>query len=398
MLHRIVALSLTAFSLAFVQVEASAAEGKLAESSAVPDTNRTSNHSRESTSAATQKASGSGGQANPAPRVHIGKSSPAKKTRAVTTMAARSSDFFIRSAESTLRSDRDGDSYHAEFRVRFDANVIFGDATVYAMLYLRRAGESEWYLYHETDDFLISGESSSDEYYVITTLDGGYPTGEYDVLIDLYESGYSGIVATIGPLDSPALSYLPLEEIDLDVPIAIDGYSIGDVTTELIRDTDGDGHYSRFRITFDPDTEFDSRRLVYARLYVRPRGGEWIEEYVSENFWVDPSGPSDAYALATEWVNGYPTSFYDVQIDLYDVGTNLLAAAAGSERPALGQIPLEDQSRDQFVNSPPPGSGGGSSSSDEGGGGALGWTPVLGLLALGLTRIRRRYRQDSGRV
>lgn len=388
MIHRIVALSLIAFSLALVQTQANAAEGKVSEYSAVPDANRTSKYSRAPGSAAIQNANE--GPVSPKPPNHTGKSMPAKKTRAVTAMSARSSDFSISEATSTLRSDRDGDSYHSEFRIRFDADVIFGDANVYAKLYLRRAGESEWYLYHETGDFYISGESSNDEYYVITTLDGGYPTGEYDVLIDLYESGYSGIVATMGPLNSPALSYLPLEEIELDVPIAIDGYSIGGITTELIRDTDGDGHYSHFRITFDPDTDFDSRRLVYARVWVRPRGGEWIEEYTSENFWVESSGDSDAYALSAGWVSGYPTSFYDVQIDLYDAGTNLLAAAAGSERPALGQIPLEDESRDRFVNQPDPGSGG-SSSSREGGGGSLGWTPVLGLLALGLARIRRRY-------
>jgi hypothetical protein len=386
MVHRVVALSLAALSLMLAQMQANAAEGKLSESSAALDAKRTSSYRGGRVSAALEAASGE--QATSKPLNHTGKSIPAKQTRALTTMSARSSDFYIREATSTLRSDRDGDGYHAEFRVRFDADVIVGDAYVYARLYLRRAGESEWYLYHETDDFYIDGESSSDEYYVTTTLDGGYPTGEYDVLIDLYESGYSGIVATIGPLDSPALSYLPLEEIGLDVPIAIDGYSIGEVTTELIRDADGDGHYSRFRITFDPDTDFDGR-LVYARVWVRPRGGEWIEEFATENFWVDSSGQSDAYELSVEWFSGYPTSLYDVQIDLYEAATNLLAASAGSERSALGQIPLEDQSRDQFVNLPDPGSGG-DSSSLEGGGGALGWGSLLGLLALGLVRFQCR--------
>ena len=192
-------------------------------------------------------------------------------------MSPRFSDFYIYGATSTLRSDRDRDGYHAEFRVRFDADVIVGDAYVYARLYLRRAGESEWFLYHETDDFYINGQSPADEYFVTTTLDNGYPTGEYDVLIDLYESGVSGIVATIGPQDSGALSFLPLEEVGLDTPFGIVGYSIRDVSTELISDRDRDGHYSRFRITFDPDADFDNR-VVYARIWVRARGGEWIEE------------------------------------------------------------------------------------------------------------------------
>jgi hypothetical protein len=308
MIRRIVALGLTVLSLSFVQMQAEAAEGKLSESSAAPDASRTSRYSGGQAPAVSAK--GGADAASSKALNHTGKPVAAKQTRAVTQMAARSSDFYIREAASTLRSDRDGDGYHAEFRIRFDANVIFGDATVYAKLYLRRAGESEWFLYHETDDFIISGDSSGDEYYVTTTLDGGYPTAEYDVLIDLFESGYDGVVATIDPLDSPSLSYLPLEEVGLDVPFGIDGYSIGNVTTELIRDTDGDGHYSRFRITFDPDTDFD-RRLVYARVWVRPRGGEWIEDHVTEDFWVDSSGQSDIYALSAEWFTGYPTSFYD---------------------------------------------------------------------------------------
>lgn len=153
------------------------------------------------------------------------------------------SDFYIYDARSTLRADRDNDGYHAEFRIRFDADVLSGDATVYARLYLRRAGEKDWILYHETDDFFISGTRPDDAYYVTTTLDDGYSTDDYDVLIDLYESGYSGIVATLGPQTSGALSYLPLEEVGLDTPIGIPGYRIKDVRTELITDNDHDGHY-----------------------------------------------------------------------------------------------------------------------------------------------------------
>jgi MYXO-CTERM domain-containing protein len=255
-------------------------------------------------------------------------------------------------------------------------------------LYLRRAGETEWYLYQETDDFWIYGESEDDDYYVTTTLDAGYSTGEYDVLIDLYESGYSGIVATLGPAESGELSYLPLEEIGLDVPIELAGYSIGEVYTDLIEDVDGDGYFSRFQVTFDPDADYDSR-LVFARIWVRARGGEWIEEYATEDFRVDISGSADSYVLDVDWINGYPTSYYDVQIDLYDSASELLIASAGSDRADLSQIPLEDRSRDLRTSSPTPG-GGGSSSSREGGGGGFEWFSLLALLGLGVLRRRSR--------
>lgn len=377
-MSRSVALSLIALSLVFAHPYAHAAEGRTSDPAPVPDANRTSSYSVAPAPArpsATQKES----------KAHVsGKALVGKTARSAPQRAGRFSDFTLYGAASTLRADRDGDGYHSEFRIRFDADVIVGDAHVYAKLYLRRAGESQWFLYHETDDFYIAGQTSGDEYYVTTSLDDGYPTGEYDVLIDLYESGFSGIVATLGPGDSGALSYLPLEEAGLDVPVGIAGYSIGDVSTTLLTDADGDGHYSRFRIAFDPDADFQDR-LVYARIWVRPRGGEWIEEFASEDFWVDVAGANDVYELSVEWRTGYPTSFYDVQIDLHDTATDLLVASAGSERGALAQIPLEDQSRDQFVNAPAPGSGG-STSSREGGGGAFEFWSLLGLALVGLAR------------
>jgi hypothetical protein len=51
---------------------------------------------------------------------------------------------------------------------------------------------------------------------VITQLDSGYVPGNYEVLIDLYEVGYSDVVATYSSNDSSALYGLPLESGDYD--------------------------------------------------------------------------------------------------------------------------------------------------------------------------------------
>lgn len=303
-------------------------------------------------------------------------------------MSPRASQFYIFDAASRLLRDRDGDAYHSEFRIRFDADSSVGDALVYARLYLRRAGEIDWWLYHETDEFWIFGQSGDDDYFVTTVLEDGFPTSEYDVLVDLYEVGFSDIVATIGPAGTSALSLLPLEEAGLDVPLELPGYGIGQVVTQLLIDEDGDGHYSRFRITFDPDSDAGTN-LLYARVWIRPRGGEWLEEHASGDFPVYATGAGDAYELTVDWISGYPTTFYDVQIDLYESASDLLVASAGSERPALALLPLEDQSRDVRPNLPAPG-GGGSSISREGGGGGLNgwWAIALGLVALARMVVR----------
>ena len=302
-------------------------------------------------------------------------------------MSARADHFYIYDAGSSLRIDRDQDGYYSEFQIRFDADSLVGDARVYARLYMRRVGEVDWQLYHETDDFWIYGEADDDDYFVTTTLDDGFATSEYDILIDLYEVGVSGIVATLDSSGDVDLLDLPLEEVGLDVPIDLPGYSIDNVSTTLLIDDDADAYYSRFRITFDPDSDFDGT-YVYARFWVRPQGGDWIEEHVSEDFLVDSFGTADVYSLTADWVSGYPTAYYDVQIDLHDAATNGLVASAGSERPELSRSPLEDQARDTRVSSPPPSTGGGDTTSRErGGGGAV---TIWLLLSLSLLAIGRR--------
>lgn len=380
----LIAVGLLAFAGAIFVQPASAGEGRVSDTAPALEAGRVSNYTRSAAEAASSTKSG---------KTHSNaKASKGKVTRTL-SQSTRADYFFIYDGGSTLRIDRDRDGYFSEFRIRFDADSQVGDALVYARLYLRRVGELDWQLYHTTDDFWIYGDSDSDDYYVTTTLDDGFATSEYDVLIDLYEVGYSGVAATLGPDDTGALRDLPLEETGLDVPVEIPGYGIGNVSTTLLIDSDRDEYYSQFRITFDPDADFDGT-YVFARFWVRAQGGEWIEEHVSEDFLVDSSGTADVYSLTADWVSGYPTAYYDVQIDLHDADTGALVASAGSERPQLSRIPLEDQVRDTRVSSPSPSPGtGGDTTSRESGGGAMSMWLVLGLAGLaGARRFARRRR------
>ena len=133
--------------------------------------------------------------------------------------AGFSHSFSIYRAFSELLDDVDGDGYYSTFSVTFDADVdgfgLIERADVYAELYLSRNG-GPWLHYFTTDAFTIVNDNESDSYEVVTTLRSGYFADGYDVLIDLYEVGYSDIVASISSDDTNGLYALPLESADRD--------------------------------------------------------------------------------------------------------------------------------------------------------------------------------------
>lgn len=127
--------------------------------------------------------------------------------------------FSIYDASSRLLEDFDYDGFYQTFSVIFDVDVdgVYNDerADVYAELYLSRDG-GPWVHYYTTDVFRIYGHSPDDDYEVLTTLYTGFGTDVYDVLVDVYEVGYSDIVATISADEIDSLYALPLESSDRD--------------------------------------------------------------------------------------------------------------------------------------------------------------------------------------
>lgn len=129
-------------------------------------------------------------------------------------------DFSVYQAHSRLFDDIDQDGFYQTFSVTFDADVygyiVNEPANVYAEMYLSRNG-GPWEHYYTTDVFTIYGESEDDDFEVLTTLSQGYKTDYYDVLIDLYEYGYTDVVATLSADQSDGLYALALESSDRDV-------------------------------------------------------------------------------------------------------------------------------------------------------------------------------------
>lgn len=129
--------------------------------------------------------------------------------------------FWFYDAAVELYYDDDRDGYFYGLDVFFDADTDYAGANVYARLYLSLDG-GPWELYYTTGVFQINGATGDDEFVVETELFDGYPSGMYDVLIELYDADYEEFVAEFGPADTSALSLLPLEDQKRDAPFVLD--------------------------------------------------------------------------------------------------------------------------------------------------------------------------------
>lgn len=140
-------------------------------------------------------------------------------------------DFWLYSADVVLFLDADRDGYYAGIDLIFDADTYYEVADVYAVLYLSYE-YGPWNEYAETETFTIFGASAGDEYAVETDLVQGYPTGNYDILIELYDAYDNSFVASLGPEDTSELSILPLEDAGRDAPSG---------TTQIVVNSGGGG-------------------------------------------------------------------------------------------------------------------------------------------------------------
>jgi hypothetical protein len=159
---------------------------------------------------------------------------------------------------------------------------------------------------------------------------------------------------------------------------AVQIFSIFDAKSELSRDEDGDGYSHHLRITFDADVDF-GEAYVYACLYLSYEGGPWNHYFTTDVFHLTEDATTDDYEVATRLLDGYPTGYYDVLIELYDADYDSFEADYGPDQDiALRALPLEDRLRDGYEDD---------HYHYHGGGGGLG---LSGLFLLGLLGVQRR--------
>lgn len=284
-----------------------------------------------------------------------------------------------------LNVDYDADGYFSKFTVRFDANVSGGYADVYAKLYLSLAGGA-WVHYHTTDVFTIHAGDDDDDYSVTTRLRTDFPTGDYDVLIDLFEAGYPGIVASIGPREDADLYALPLE--DNEHELGGNATLIENVSTQLFDDRDGDAFYTALSIEYDIDT-LHPDRLVYAEIILTHSTDFWQDIITTTSFALH----NQTELVEIDLDSGFDPAWYDAEIKIIDDYTGELLAVAAQDFASLTQIPLEsidyDNAIDRPSNQQPIVDASGSVSSSESGGGAFGVFALLIGIALLVTKRRK---------
>lgn len=126
-------------------------------------------------------------------------------------------EFWFYDVSVELFSDFDRDGYFYGIDLAFDADTQYIVADVYAVIYLSYEF-GPWNEYAATEDFTIFGASGDDEYFVQSELISGYPTGYYDILIELFDAYDNTFVASFGPEQTSRLSSLPLEDAARDAP------------------------------------------------------------------------------------------------------------------------------------------------------------------------------------
>lgn len=171
-------------------------------------------------------------------RIEITSSSinPKKSNSNDFSVGISSHDFNLYDADTELISDFNNDGFYHRFSVSFDVDTIYDVAYVYAEVYLSYEG-GPWNHYATSDNYPIYLDSNADYMTIETELADGFPSGYYDIRIEIYDADYNDWLLSYGPYDDASLSALPLEDSYYDDN---NYYGGGHISTELI--ISGHGH------------------------------------------------------------------------------------------------------------------------------------------------------------
>ena len=128
-------------------------------------------------------------------------------------------------------------------------------------------------------------------------------------------------------------------------------FAIYGATSRLQDDLDGDSFYQTFSISFDADIySYADNQVaeVYALLYLSKNGGPWTHYFTTDSFLIEGDSDADEYEVITTFLSGYEADYYDVLIDLYQVGyKNVVATYSSDDSNALYALSLESADYDE---------------------------------------------------
>lgn len=119
----------------------------------------------------------------------------------------------------------------------------------------------------------------------------------------------------------------------------------------LTGDINANGYYHRLEVEFDADTSLRYLQ-VFAEFSLLPTYGSERIYYTSSVFELYRDSADDWLAIDTVLDQRYPADNYLLTVRLYDASTGyLLAEISGFDDINLDLLPLEDYSRDRYIDS-----------------------------------------------
>ena len=168
-----------------------------------------------------------------------------------------------------------------------------------------------------------------------------------DNSINLLEAVKSKDIVSGKPLEEKTL-----ESTDQQTAIANrydQFFSIYGADVALLSDIDGDGFHHALNVIFDVDVDHDVATL-YAKLYLSREGGRWIQYATTDLFSIFENDAGDAYEVTTELLEGYPSGYYAVLVEIYSLNHTDMVASEIVDHNYLGKdIMLEDYNRDEVI-------------------------------------------------
>jgi hypothetical protein len=109
----------------------------------------------------------------------------------------------------SLNTDYDYDGFASGFTLEFDIDSFFNQTRVYAVVYLGTGNRFE--SLYTTQSFNLISDSSNDRVTLDFELATGYPTNDYNVLIEVFDANTHGLLTYVDDTNFAALYLVPLE-------------------------------------------------------------------------------------------------------------------------------------------------------------------------------------------